>query len=74
MLIDIPEQIKCSGCPFSEEGTGWCLLAGAINPKEPWWATDWSNKGWRLEDDEECRPDWCPLKATEKSLVEGEQI
>ena len=62
MLIDIPVQMNCSYCPFREEGSGWCLLGEALDPKGNWRATEYSNEGCKLNRDEECRPDWCPFK------------
>ena len=62
MLIDIPEQINCGYCPFREEGSGWCLLREALDPKGDWSAAKYSNEGFRLNIKEECRPNWCPFK------------
>jgi len=58
MLIDIPKQINCGYCPFKEEGSGWCLLREALDPKGDWCTAKYCNESFQ----EECRPDWCPFK------------
>ena len=64
MLIDIPEQTNCGCCPFNVPPCGKCTLGDALGQKYWGESCDYANKGWDLEKDEECRPDWCPFKTT----------